>query len=574
MQLVQIRRIAVLVAVTVLVAVAVAQLAPAWGTLALALGAVPVALIGWATGVVGGLIAGLALLVYALFLPLLSGLERPTTDQFVLLVVLAATGPGFGAYAQLKRNHDRHRRASSEARFDSLTGLRNRAALTEELGHMLEAASRNDSQLAVLFVDLDRFKIINDTFGHDAGDVVLREVARRISEHSNQFELTARLGGDEFVLAIQDVTDMDSLSVRARRLLTALGAPIDLDGTTSGVGASIGISIYPTDGDSVDALIKFADSAMYQVKSGGKNYFSFSTDDMRQQRNRQLEVERCLRHAMASNEFAVHYQPQVELRGGRVVGFEALLRWDSRELGSVSPEEFIPIAEETGMIVPLGHWLLREVCQQSASWRRSGLPAIRVAVNVSPLQFSHPDFIYQVKQAVRDAGMLPNSLELEITEGLLLQDNDTVLRTLQRLRRLEIRATLDDFGTGYSSLSYLERLPIASLKIPQNFVAGTGGGLPRAGMNQERSSVIVQAICAMAHKLSKTVIAEGIENEGQLRFLHEIGVDYGQGYLFGSALKVSEAEELQREQARAQSLPPGRNPGRQTQLIDRLLLND
>ncbi len=572
MQLAKLRRGAVLTAATLITLAAISQLAPVWGTPVLALAAIPIAMIGWMAGVLAGSLAGAALLVYALWLPLLPGLARPTIDQLLLFIVIAGSGPGFAAYAMLKREHDRHRRASSEARFDSLTGLRNRAALSEELGNMLETARRNDTQLAVLFVDLDRFKIVNDTFGHDAGDIVLREIARRISDHSNHGELTARLGGDEFVLAIPDITDMDSLSARARRLLSALGAPIELDGTASGVGASIGISIYPTDGDSVDALIKFADSAMYQVKSGGKNYFSFSTDDMRQQRNRQLEVERCLRHAMASNEFAVHYQPQVELRSGRVVGFEALLRWHSEELGQVSPEEFIPIAEETGMIVPLGHWLLREVCQQAASWRRSGLPAIRLAVNVSPLQFSHPDFINHVKQASRDAGMLPNSLELEITEGLLLQDTDVVFRTLQRLRRLEIRATLDDFGTGYSSLAYLERLPIASLKIPQNFVAGTGGGLPRAGMSKERSSVIVQAICAMAHKLSKTVIAEGIENEGQLAFLREIGVDYGQGYLFGSALKVSEAEALQREYLKA--TPPVREPGRQTQLIDNLLFND
>ena len=558
----------------VVTAFVVVRLAPSWGDVSLALAVVPVSLTGWLTGLLGGLAAGMGLLAGVALLPLAPGIARPDLEQWLLLITIAASGPASGAYAQLKRAHDRHRRASSEARFDSLTGLRNRAALAEELAAMLQAASRNDSQLAVLFVDLDRFKIINDTFGHDAGDVVLREVARRIAAHAKPGELTARLGGDEFVLAIPDVNDIDSLSTRARRLLSALGAPIDLGGTSSGVGASIGISVYPTDGDTVDALIKFADSAMYQVKSGGKNYFSFSTDDMRQQRNRQLEVERCLKTAMAAGEFAVHYQPQVELRSGRVVGFEALLRWHSSELGQVSPEEFIPIAEETGMIVPLGHWLLREVCQQASSWRREGLPAIRLAVNVSPLQFSHPDFISQVKLAVRDAGMLPNSLELEITEGLLLQDFDIVLRTLQRLRRLEIRVTLDDFGTGYSSLSYLERLPIASLKIPQGFVAGTGGGLPRAGMNQERSSVIVQAISAMAHKLSKTVIAEGIENESQLQFLRQIGVDYGQGYLFGSALRVSEAEELQREQLRNRAVPADRVAGRQTQLIEDLLIND
>lgn len=558
MHLQRLSRALVLVAMSLLAVIGTWLLAEPLGIRALFLTVVPITLIGWFGGIAAGAAAGLAMLVYALWLPLLPGMERPTLDQLLLLIVLASAGPFFGALQMLKRGRDEHRRASSEARFDPLTGLRNRAALTEELNTLLEAARRNDTQLAVLFVDLDRFKIINDTFGHAAGDAVLREIARRLGEHSHGGELTARLGGDEFVLAIPDVADMDYLSARARRLLSALGAPIDLGNTSSSVGASIGISVFPTDGLDVDALIKFADSAMYQVKSGGKNYFSFSTDDMRQQRTRQLELERCLRDAMGANEFAIHYQPQVDLRSGRVVGFEALLRWHSSELGSVTPEEFIPIAEETGLIIPLGHWLLREVCQQAASWRRSGLPALRLAVNVSPLQFTHPDFIGHVKQAVRDAGMLPNSLELEITEGLLLQDNELVFKTLQRLRRLEIRTTLDDFGTGYSSLAYLERLPIASLKIPGTFVAGTGDGLPRGGMDRARSTVIVQAICAMGHKLSKAVIAEGIETEGQLRFLQDIGVDYGQGYLFGAAMKVSDAELMQRTQMNL--LAPRRRP--------------
>lgn len=556
------------VAITMVAAVA---LADTWGTRVLYLSAVPVALIGWRLGTIAGAVAGAVVVALAVWWPFELPIARPDFDQLLLLGVLSTAGLNLGAVRGLKT---RHRRASSQARFDTLTGLRNRAAVTEELEEMLVEAEKSGRQLAVLFVDLDRFKIINDTFGHDAGDTVLREIARRIKDQAGPHELTARLGGDEFVLAIPDVAELGQLSSRARKLLAVLGSPIELGSAVTGVGASIGISVYPTDGDTVDALIKFADSAMYQVKSGGKNYFSFSTDDMRQQRNRQLEVERCLRQAMIENEFSVHYQPQVDLRSGRITGFEALLRWESSELGAVLPEEFIPIAEETGMIMPLGHWLLREVCQQAAAWRREGLPALRLAVNVSPLQFTHPDFTSQVKQAVRDAGMLPNSLELEITEGLLLPDHDSVFRTLQRLRKLEIRTTLDDFGTGYSSLAYLERLPIASLKIPGSFVAGIAGNLTRAGMNRQRSSVIVQAICAMAHKLSKTVIAEGIENDVQLKYLKDIGVDAGQGYLFGPAMKVSEAQELQ--YAQAGSLNPDELEERRSQalLIDRLPYGD
>lgn len=570
MPLITLRRAALLVLVTVATVLLIIPLAPGWGFRSLIFAAVPVALTGWLAGMTAGGIAGLLLISGALWGPLTEGLQRPNLDQLLLLSVLALLGPSFGAFAALKRGHDRHRQASAEARFDPLTGLRNRTAFSQELAEMLEHARRTDTQVAVLFIDLDRFKIVNDTFGHAAGDMVLAEVAQRMLKGSSGQELTGRLGGDEFVLAVPGVDNVDALSSRARKLLASLGRSIELDGTRTAVGASIGISIFPADGETPEALIKFADSAMYQVKSGGKNYFRFSTDDMRQQRNRQLELERCLRNAMSSGEFSVRYQPQVDLRSLQVVGFEALLRWDSVELGEVSPEEFVPIAEETGLIIPLGHWLLREVCQQSASWRKLGLPAVRLAVNVSPVQFSHPEFINQVKQAARDAGMLPNSLELEITEGILLQDNETVMRTLRRLRRLEIRVTLDDFGTGYSSLAYLERLPIASLKIPQTFVAGTGDGLPRSGMSQERSRVITQAICAMAHKLSKTVIAEGIEHEGQLRFLREIGVDYGQGFMFGAALEVNEAEQLQRSQLER----PRPRRSRQSGLMTNLLVND
>lgn len=514
----------------------------------LLLAVVPVAVTGWLYGVIAGSVAGALLLAWAWWLPLPAGMLRPNLDQSLLLAFASLAGPLLGVMAVFKNRDDRHRRASSAARFDPLTGLYTRANFSEELGVLLDEARREGTLLAVLFVDLDRFKVINDTFGHDAGDTVLRRISQRLRDNAESREIVGRFAGDEFVVAMPNVRDTEFLASRARRLLSALGKPVDLGGKSVGVGASIGISVFPTDGDSIDALIKFADRAMYHVKSGGKNYFSFSTDDMRRQRNRQLEVERQLRQAMESHdEFRVLYQPQFDLKSGRIVGFEALLRWTNRELGAVSPEEFIPITEDSGAIVQLGHWMMREVCQQAATWRRAGLPPVRIAVNVSPLQFTHPEFVSHVKQALRDGGMLPNSLELEITEGLLLGDTETVVRTLQRLRRLEVRTVLDDFGTGYSSLSYLERLPIASLKIPQTFVSGVGGTLGRRGRDRasERSTVIVEAICALAHKLSKVVIAEGIETEAQRSFLRQIGCDIGQGFLMSGPLGVNEAEELQ-----------------------------
>ncbi len=509
---------------------------------------VPLLVTGWYYGTMAGGVAGALFFAGAWVVSSSGQVAPPNLDQQILFLILGSLGALTGTVASLKRRHDRHERASSAARFDALTGLNTRAAFKEELAGMLEAARQGGAQVALLFIDLDRFKIVNDTYGHATGDQLLQSIATRISGTGHGTELVGRLGGDEFVLAVPGSTSTSAIAARARMLLATLGSPVEIEGKPIRIGASIGISVFPTDGDSVESLIKFADRAMYQVKSGGRNFFTFSTDDMRKQRNRQLEVEGRLYNAMAEGEFSVRYQPQFDLKSERLVGFEALLRWYNRELGEIAPDEFIPIAEDSGAIVQLGHWLLREVCQQAAAWRRTGLPPVRMAVNVSPVQFMHPDFHTHVNDAKRDAGMLPNSLEIEITEGLLLRDADMVVRTLKRLRRMEVRSVLDDFGTGYSSLQYLERLPVASLKIPHNFVSGLGGRNPRPGDAGRSSSAIVEAICALAHKLSKVVVAEGIETEFQRTFLRDIGCDIGQGFLMAAPLDVKAAERLQVDQ--------------------------
>ncbi len=539
-----------------------------FGIRSLLLALVPLLATGWFYGTMVGGIAGALFFAGGWVVSSSGQLAPPTLDQQLLFLVLGTLGALMGTVAALKRRHDRHERASSAARFDALTGLQTRAAFKEELAGLLEAARHGDTQVALLFIDLDRFKIVNDTYGHDIGDQLLQSIAARISGHGHGSDLVGRLGGDEFVLAISGYANTSAIAARARMLLATLGSPVQIEGKPIRIGASIGISVYPTDGDNVESLIKFADRAMYQVKSGGRNFFTFSTDDMRQQRNRQLDVEGRLLNAMAAGEFSVRYQPQFDLRSQRLVGFEALLRWHNPELGEITPDEFIPIAEDSGAIVQLGHWLLREVCQQAAAWRRAGLVPVRMAVNVSPVQFMHPDFHNHVNDAKGDAGMLPNSLEIEITEGILLRDAEMVVRTLKRLRRMEVRSVLDDFGTGYSSLQYLEQLPVASLKIPQNFVSGLGRRDQRLGDSGRSSSAIVEAICALAHKLSKVVVAEGIETEYQRTFLRDIGCDIGQGFLMAAPLGVKAAERLQIEQASQHTLAPRAVP---TQLADLFL---
>jgi predicted signal transduction protein with EAL and GGDEF domain len=362
------------------------------------------------------------------------------------------------------------------------------------------------------------------------------------------------LGGDEFVVALGGVKDAAAAGVVAGKLCKRLATPFEIDGKSLNVSASVGIALFPRDGHDVATLTKSADTAMYAVKTGGKNSFTFTDHALRDRQARRLDLERQLRFALHDQELEVVYQPQFELASGRLVGFEALMRWDNRELGAVSPSEFIPIAEEAGMIVPLGHWLMREACHQARQWSAFGLPGLSMAINVSTLQFRQPGFLRQVDEAIRDAKVAPESIELEVTESVLIDEFELAVATLRRLDRMGVRTALDDFGTGYSSLAYLQRLPIRSLKIDRSFVAGLVLGPTGVG-----GSVvpIVDAITAMGRTLGKTVVAEGVETEAQARYLQRIGVQRAQGYHFAKPMSAAQAERLLRREAAA---APRREP--------------
>ncbi len=535
------------------------------------LGLVLVAASAWVWGLAGGIInAALGLTLSDGLLQLLHGgtFALPHLDGgdgIFKLLAFAGTGAGVGYLRRMQSQIDEHRTASVQARFDPLTGLLTRAAFEERMVEVLEETRERGSGLAMLFVDLDRFKFINDTYGHEAGDALLREVGRALRENVRDGDLVGRIGGDEFTVSLMDMRDTHGAAAVARTLVRVLNSPFDVDGHSLHISASVGISLFPRDGDTVEALTRSADTAMYEVKEGGKNDFHFSSMEMRSRVSRRLELEQQLRQAIAGHEFDLVYQPQVELATGRLVAFEALLRWNNPRLGLVSPGEFIPVAEEAGYIGPLGHWLLREACFQVRAWQQAGFDAPRMAVNVSTLQFRQFGFVATVEGALADSGIDPSLLEVEITESVLFKEYELAVQTVSKLARLGVRTALDDFGTGYSSLAYLQRLPIASLKIDQSFVMG----LHHGPANRAISAVpIVEAIVAMAHKLDKAIVAEGVETEAQRRFLTGLGVDYAQGFHFAKPLHPARAERLLRR------VTPARPPVPSEAEMTPLLLRD
>lgn len=555
------------------------------GSYAPLVGLVPVAVSGWMFGAAAGLLAGL--LGYFLVQGRLIGLGmsewRPTAYLTIehLFPLLAYAGIGLvtGWLNYLQHNLRHARAVSLRARLDPLTGTLTRATFEERLQRELANAEINGGGLALLFVDLDRFKFVNDTYGHDVGDKLLREVGRLLRENVRTNDLVGRVGGDEFMVALVGVTDEAAAGQVARGLVRELGAPVLIERRELQVSASIGISLFPRDGRNSEELLHSADAAMYEVKERGKNAFHFSTLEVRTRISRRLELERKLRRALAENELEIVYQPQVRLADSSIVGFEALLRWRSPELGTISPGEFIPVAEEAGLIGSIGHWTLRESAMQLMAWQRSGLMPVRMAVNVSTLQFHQSTFVDTVKGALSDSGIDPALLEIELTENVLVRDHELAMRTLFRLERLGVRTALDDFGTGYSSLAYLQQLPIGTLKIDRSFIqsltppplgidvanfeahsrsdaaSGTAGGAsgsthsrldPPVSRQLHGAAPIVEAIIAMAHKLGKELVAEGIETAYQRDYVRRLKVDVAQGYFYSRPLTPLKAEELLR----------------------------
>ena len=414
------------------------------------------------------------------------------------------------------------------ANHDPLTRLPNRSSLISSLEERLLSMAETGGQLAVIFIDLDRFKLINDSFGHQSGDELLRVIAIRLINSVGRRGMLARLGGDEFTLLVSDYAGTNGLSEIAEELLTVLSRPLRLEEHEVFVTGSIGISLYPNDGTDARTLLKNADVAMYRAKDSGKNTYQFFASEMNAQTVERLMLESGMRQALERNEFELHFQPQVRTGSRDLIGVEVLLRWRHPQLGLVSPGRFIPLAEETGLIKPIGNWVLAEACRQLTAWDREGIPVPRVAVNLSARQFEQQDLIAIVAGALERSGLAADRLELEITESMIMQNPVETVQILNELKRLGVQLAIDDFGTGYSSLSILKRFPLDSLKIDRSFIDGLPQDLD--------SAAITEAVLAMSRKLGFAVVAEGVEQEAQAQFLEGIGCDALQGYHFGKPM--------------------------------------
>jgi diguanylate cyclase (GGDEF)-like protein len=449
---------------------------------------------------------------------------------------LVATGPDevlglVRDISERKRSEEQIRRL---AYCDSLTGIPNRQAFLETLEAELVRSRKANKKFAVLFMDLDAFKRINDTLGHDVGDHLLKAVSERLRETTRPGDLVsrteaatnlARLGGDEFTILIPDLERVENALNVAHRVKEAMRRPFLLEANEIFVTASIGISLYPEDGEDCNSLLKYADTAMYHAKNCGKNNAKLYSSSLTMQIMSHVKLEVGLRKALQNDELYLLYQPQIDVCSSRIVGFEALVRWRHPERGVISPTEFIPLAEETGLIVPIGEWVLRAACQQATTWQLPGKPPVRVAVNLSAKQFKDENLTQSVLSALHDSGLPAELLELELTEGTLMDDARATMVTLEQLRGIGVYLSIDDFGTGYSSMNYLKRFDVRALKIDKSFISG----LPLDSEN----AAITRAIIAMAHGLKMAVVAEGVETDAQLVLLEQYGCDMVQGYYLG-----------------------------------------
>ena len=421
-----------------------------------------------------------------------------------------------------------------QANHDALTGLPNRVLFIDRLGREIAHGARDGRRFAVLLLDLDRFKLINDTMGHAAGDQLLTQAARRLTEALREIDTVARTGGDEFLVLISETRDQYDPGAIAVKIGKSLGEPFLVNGTEIHTSASIGISVYPADGSDADELVAHADEAMYFAKQRGRNSYQFFNHDMSVFSQDRLELENDLRRALALNQMEVHYQPKSEVQTGRVSSVEALLRWRHPTRGLVSPTEFVPLAEECGLILSIGEWVLRESCKQARAWQRAGMPFIRIAVNVSPIQFRQSNFLQAVHAALLEFDLEPQYLEIELTESTVMGNAEGSIEILEQLSRMGVVVSIDDFGTGYSSMSYLRKFPIDKLKIDRSFISEL--------TTNPADASIVKAIISLAHSLRLKVVAEGVETAEQLQCLRELGCDQYQGFLASAAVNAQEIE--------------------------------
>ncbi|MFA6444675.1 MAG: EAL domain-containing protein, partial [Sterolibacterium sp.] len=433
-----------------------------------------------------------------------------------------------GVFSDITERKAAEERIEFLAYHDVLTGLPNRRLALDHLELALAYADRSETKAVVLFLDLDNFKSINDSFGHAIGDALLNTVAKRLRECTRDTDTICRQGGDEFLIVLSNVSDADAITSIAVKILESVERPIHIEGKELSTSLSIGISVYPDDSRDVDTLLNLADTAMYSAKESGRNVYRFYTEQMNADAHDHQRIRVGLRRALEQNEFVLHYQPQIDLASGAVVGAEALIRWNHPEQGLLPPGRFMHVAEDSGLIVPMGDWVLREACRQAVEWQQAGLPELVVAVNVSAMQFKRGDLEQSVLLALRASGLAPKFLELELTESLLIQDTEKVLEAVQRLKAHGLQLSIDDFGTGYSSLSYLKRFDVDTLKIDRSFVCEMAA--------DPNDAVLVRTIIQMARSLNLKTIAEGIEDELQLAFLRLQYCDVGQGYYFSRPL--------------------------------------
>ena len=461
----------------------------------------------------------------------LTGVRRDGSRFTMLIFGAPATFEGqpasVGTLLDISLQKEAERKARELADFDALTGLPNRRLLRDRCVQLMAAAEREAGEMALLFIDLDHFKRINDSLGHGIGDEVLCAVAQRLAAAVRKVDTLARLGGDEFVIALPGIQAAGAADVAAR-VLDLCATPFAVGGHDLALTPSLGIAVYPADGHDFDTLLRNADAAMYRAKDAGRNAFRFYSSEMNLANLNHLLMESGLRRGLGAGEFILHYQPLIDLAGGRVVGAEALIRWQNPEIGMVAPDEFIHVAEDVGLINPIGDWVLREACRQARAWQDQGLPPLVVAVNVSPVQFRQPGFVDSVAAALSASGLEARYLELEVTERTVMHDAGHNVDTLAALARMGVELSIDDFGTGYSSLAYLKRLPVGKLKIDRSFV--------RDLETDADDRAIASTIVSMGRSLRLTVLAEGVETPEQCAILREMGCALVQGYHFSRPL--------------------------------------
>jgi len=424
-----------------------------------------------------------------------------------------------------------------QANYDALTGLPNRNLLHDRLRQAVHS-QRAPRNIAVVFMDLDHFKFVNDSLGHSVGDKLLKSMGERLRSVLREGDTVGRVGGDEFVLILNDQSNEEVIFRAMQRISAKVAEPLTIDGKELYVTASAGISLYPQDGRDVDTLLKNADAAMYRAKEHGRSNFQFYTSEMNERVNDRLALEHALRRALERQEFTLHYQQKVDLRSGEIIGAEALVRWLHPEWALVRPARFIPIAEETGLIVQLGEWVIHEACRQARAWQLAGLKPGVVSVNLSARQFRAEGLVRTVSRILQETGLEPAGLEMELTESMVMHNVESAIATLQGLKSLGVGLSVDDFGTGYSSLSYLKNLPIDTLKIDRSFVRDIGTGA------EAEDGVLAAAIISLAHALDLQVIAEGVETDAQLHFLKRHGCDQVQGFLYGEPVPAEQYAEL------------------------------